>query len=57
MTLSQSTDNIYVGIDVGGANLDVAWHRGDSAQYANRPDAIAALEDANRLEDVDVRFA
>ena len=26
-----------------GASLDVAWHRGDSAHYANRPDAIAAL--------------
>jgi len=23
--------------------LDVAWHRGDSAHYANRPDAIATL--------------
>jgi transposase len=43
MTLSQSTDNIFVGIDVGGAGLDVAWHRGDSAHYANRPDAIATL--------------
>src|SRR5205807_10582282 len=30
-------------IDVGGAFLDVAWHRGGSAQYANRPDAIATL--------------
>jgi len=36
-------DNRFIGIDVGGANLDVAWHRGDSAHYANRPDAIAAL--------------
>ena len=36
-------DNTFVGIDVGGASLDVAWHRGDSAHYANRPDAIAAL--------------
>lgn len=43
MTLSHSSDNIFIGIDVGGANLDVAWHRGDSAQYANRPDAIASL--------------
>ena len=43
MTLSHLTDNIFVGIDVGGAGLDVAWHRGDSAHYANRPDAIAAL--------------
>src|ERR1700709_1686629 len=43
MTLSHSTDNIFVGIDVGGAGLDVAWHRGDCAHYANRPDAIATL--------------
>jgi len=43
MTVSHVTDNIFIGIDVGGAKLDVQWHRGDSAQYANRPDAIAAL--------------
>jgi transposase len=43
MTLSHLTDNIFIGIDVGGASLDVAWHRGDSAHYANRPDAIATL--------------
>jgi transposase len=43
MTLSHSLDNTFIGIDVGGASLDVAWHRGDSAHYANRPDAIAAL--------------
>ena len=43
MTPSQSLDNTFVGIDVGGASLDVAWHRGDSAHYANRPDAIATL--------------
>ncbi len=43
MTLSHLTDNIFVGIDVDGAGLDVAWHRGDSAHYANRPDAIATL--------------
>src|SRR4051794_41808729 len=43
MTLSHLMDNTFVGIDVGGASLDVAWHRGDSAQYANRPDAIATL--------------
>lgn len=43
MTVSQSSDNTFVGIDVGGAVLDVAWHRGGSAQYANRPDAIATL--------------
>lgn len=43
MTSSHSTDNSFIGIDVGGAKLDVQWHRGDSAQYANRPDAIAEL--------------
>jgi transposase len=43
MTLSQLMDNTFVGIDVGGASLDVAWHRGDGAHYANRPDAIAKL--------------
>src|SRR5260370_15637519 len=43
MTLSHLTDNTFVGIDVGGVGLDVAWHRGDSAHYANRPDAIATL--------------
>ena len=43
MTPSHLLDNTFVGIDVGGAGLDVAWHRGDSAHYANRPDAIAAL--------------
>src|SRR6201747_1081763 len=43
MTLSHLTDNIFVGIDVGGAGLDVAWDRGDSAHYAKRPDAIATL--------------
>jgi transposase len=43
MTLSHLMDNTFVGIDVGGASLDVAWHRGDGAHYANRPDAIAKL--------------
>ena len=43
MTASHLSDNSFIGIDVGGASLDVAWHRGDSAHYANRPDAIAML--------------
>jgi transposase len=43
MTASHSADNTFIGIDVGKASLDVQWHRGDSAQYANRPDAIASL--------------
>jgi len=45
MTASHLADNSFIGIDVGGSALDVAWHRGDSAHYANRPDAIAALID------------
>jgi transposase len=48
MTASHSSNNTFLGIDVGGAVLDVAWHRGGSAQYANRPDAIATL--IRRLE-------
>ena len=43
MTTSYPIDNTFIGIDVGKAKLDVQWHRGDSAQYANRPDAIADL--------------
>jgi transposase len=43
MTASHLSDNSFIGIDVGGASLDVAWHRGDGAHYANRPDAIAML--------------
>jgi transposase len=43
MTASQASDNSFIGIDVGGASFDVAWHRGDCAHYANRPDGIAAL--------------
>lgn len=50
MTLSHSLDNTFIGIDVGGASLDVAWHRGDSAHYANRPDAIAALVERLRAQ-------
>jgi transposase len=48
MTVSDITDNSFIGIDVGGSALDVAWHRGDSAHYANRPDAIAEL--VNRIK-------
>lgn len=50
MTLSHSLDNTFIGIDVGGAGLDVAWHRGDSAHYANRPDAITALVERLRAQ-------
>lgn len=43
MTASQSSDNLFLGIDVGGASFDVARHRGGCAHYANRPDAIAVF--------------
>jgi transposase len=44
MTASVSSDNpVFIGIDVGGASFEAAWHRGGSAQYQNRPDAIAAF--------------
>jgi transposase len=44
MTASVSSDNhIFIGIDVGGASFEAAWHRGGSTQYQNRPDAIAAF--------------
>ena len=43
MTLSHTSNNTFIGIDVGGTTLDVAWHRGNRAQSANRPDAIAQL--------------
>lgn len=52
MTASQSGDNSFIGIDVGGSGLDVAWHRGDGAHYANRPDAIAKLVDRLKGEPV-----
>jgi transposase len=42
MPVQPSPDNpTYIGIDVGGASFEAAWHRGGCAQYANRPDAIA----------------
>ena len=42
MPVHPSSDNpAYIGIDVGGASFEAAWHRGGCAQYANRPDAIA----------------
>jgi transposase len=44
MTASHSTDNSkFIGIDIGGASFEAAWHRGGCAHYANRPDAIAAF--------------
>jgi len=41
--LSASDNNTFIGIDVGGASFEVAWHRGGCTQYANRPDAIAGF--------------
>jgi transposase len=43
MTPSSSRDNLFVGIDVGGAGFEAAWHRGGVAHHENRPDAIAAF--------------
>ncbi len=43
MTASLSSDNSFIGIDVGSTSFEAAWHRGGCAQYANRPDAIAAF--------------
>lgn len=51
MTVSVSSDNpIFIGIDVGGASLEAAWHWGGCIQYQNRPDAIAALVERLRVE-------
>lgn len=52
MTATDFADNSFVGIDVGGSTLDVAWHRGDSAHYANRPDAIAELVNRIKIQPV-----
>ena len=44
MTASVSSHHhIFIGIDVGSASFEAAWHRGGSTQYQNRPDAIAAF--------------
>src|SRR4051794_14338308 len=44
MTASVSSHNhIFIGIDVGSASFEAAWHRGGCTQYQNRPDAIAAF--------------
>jgi transposase len=43
MTASLPSDNLFIGIDVGGASFDVAWHRGGCSHYANRFDAIDAF--------------
>jgi transposase len=43
MTVLSASDNTFIGIDVGGASFEAAWHRGGCIQHANRPDAIAAF--------------
>jgi hypothetical protein len=43
MTVPHSSDDTFIGIEIGGARLDVAWHRGDGGRYARRSEAIAAL--------------
>ena len=48
---------IFIGIDVGGASFEAAWHRGGCAQYENRPDAIAALVARLSVEKQIIRIA
>lgn len=58
MTASISSDNhIFIGIDVGGASFEAAWHRGGSTQYKNRPDAIAAFVARLGVEKQIIRIA
>jgi transposase len=58
MTASVSSDNhIFIGIDVGGASFEAAWHRGGSTQYKNRPDAIAAFVERLAGEKPIIRIA
>ena len=58
MTASISFDNhIFIGIDVGGASFEAAWHRGGSTQYENRPDAIAAFVQRLGVEKQIIRIA
>ena len=58
MTASVSSHNhIFIGIDVGGAIFEAAWHRGGCTQYQNRPDAIAAFVARLSLEKQIIRIA
>jgi transposase len=43
MAASSQSDNTFIGIDVGGASFEAAWHRGGCTRHANRPDAIAVF--------------
>jgi transposase len=58
MTASVSSHNhIFIGIDVGGASFEAAWHRGGSTQCQNRPDAIAAFVARLSVEKQIIRIA
>jgi len=58
MTASVSSHNhIFIGIDVGSASFEAAWHRGGCTQYQNRPDAIAAFVARLSLEKQIIRIA
>ena len=58
MTASVSShNNIFIGIDVGGASFEAAWHRGGCTQYENRPDAIAAFVARLSVEKQIIRIA
>jgi transposase len=58
MTASVSSDNhIFLGIDVGGASFEAAWHRGGSTHHENRPDAIAAFVARLSVEKQIIRIA
>src|SRR6266849_2431490 len=58
MTASHSSDNhIFIGIDVGGASFEAAWHRGGFAHHENRPDAIAAFVERLCTEKAIIRIA
>jgi transposase len=58
MTTSLSSDNhIFIGIDVGGASFEAAWHRGGFAHHDNRPDAIAAFVERLCTEQAIIRIA
>ena len=58
MTASVSSHNhIFIGIDVGGASFEAAWHRGGSTHCQNRPDAIAAFVARLSVEKQIIRIA
>lgn len=52
-----SHNSVFIGIDVGGANFEAAWHRGGFTRQANRPDAIAAFVEQLAAEPAITRIA